>query len=129
MKSIKSYIAILLAILVIDGIWLGIIMKDFYLDSLAPVMRDSVIIWPLALFYFAYALAVLFAVIKPFAKEGIKKVAIQGAWLGFAGYMTFELVNYGLVAGWPFAPVFVDIVWGAVLTAAISAVGAWAYNK
>lgn len=129
MKSIKSYIAILLAILVLDGIWLGVIMKNFYLDSLAPVMRDSVIIWPLVVFYFAYALSVLFIAVKPFAKKSIKKSSIQGAWLGFAGYMTFELVNYGLIINWPFAPVIVDIIWGTVLTAAISFVGACVYRK
>ena len=128
MKSLKSYVAILLAFLVIDGVWLGIIMKDFYMSALAPVVRENFIAWPLVLFYFAYALAVLFVAVRPFAATSVKKSAVQGAWLGFAGYMTFELVNYGLVDGWPLVPVFVDIVWGIVLTATISYIGALVYK-
>ena len=92
-------------------------------------MRDSVIIWPLVVFYFSYALSVFFIAVKPFALKSSKVSAIYGAWLGFAGYMTFELVNYGLIAGWPFAPVFVDIVWGTVLTAVISYVGTSVYKR
>jgi uncharacterized membrane protein len=129
MRNLKSYISILIAILILDGIWIGIIMKDFYLSALEPVMRSQPIIWPLAVFYFAYALSILFLIVKPFHKKGTGTILKMGGWLGFAGYMTFELVNYGILANWPFSIVIADIIWGTFLTAVLSLVGAKFYKS
>jgi uncharacterized membrane protein len=126
MKNFKSYIAILLTILILDGIWLGVIMQDFYLNSLYPVARDGFIVWPLVLFYLFYGLSIL--ILSVIGVRDSKQAIWRGSWLGFSAYMTFELVNYGIIENWPFVTVWPDIVWGTFLTAVASLVGFKIFN-
>jgi uncharacterized membrane protein len=129
MKNIKAYFAILGTLLVLDGIWLGFVARDFYLINLEPVMRDRVIMWPLVLFYFFYCFGILQLAVKNLDKKTWTNAFKEGAILGFVAYMTFDLVNYGLVAGWPLPVVFPDIIWGAVLTGTASYFGFLAYRS
>jgi uncharacterized membrane protein len=50
------------------------------------------------------------------------KAILLGLFFGFITYQTYELTNYALVKDWPLIVVVVDIAWGMVLSALVSAV-------
>ena len=47
----------------------------------------------------------------------------MGALFGFFTYATYDLTNLATLKNWPIQIVFIDIAWGAVLTAAVSISG------
>ena len=46
-----------------------------------------------------------------------------GALFGFFAYATYDLTNLATLKGFPLKVVFVDILWGIVLTGAVSTAG------
>jgi uncharacterized membrane protein len=107
----------LAALLVLDGLWLGVVMKDFYRRSLAPIARmaDGGLdpIWPVAaLVYPVLALGLTLFV------GGRARYPVEALWLGAAyGALTFavyDLTNHATLREWRTAMTLIDIVWGAV---------------
>ena len=62
--NIMTYLTLLLSLLILDGIWLGLIAKDGYQQAMGHIMREPVIIWPWIVFYLLYPLAMLILAIK-----------------------------------------------------------------
>lgn len=124
-RSLQHGLLLVLAtagvLLVLDLTFLGWLAKGFYDDALGPLRRTSVHGPAAALFYVLYLGFVLGVCILPSAS--IRQAAVRGASLGLLSYATFELTAWAVLAGWPAALVPVDIAWGVVLTAAVSAVG------
>jgi uncharacterized membrane protein len=48
---------------------------------------------------------------------------VLGAFLGLVTYATFDLTCLALLKDFPVIVVYVDLVWGVVLTASVSAAG------
>jgi uncharacterized membrane protein len=46
-----------------------------------------------------------------------------GALFGFFTYATYDLTNLATLKGWPVTIVFIDIVWGSILTGIVSTAG------
>jgi len=53
----------------------------------------------------------------------ILKAVVNGALIGFLAYMTYELTNHAVIAGWPWQIVIVDIIWGTALGALVGGLG------
>src|SRR5512147_258950 len=86
-----------IAFMVLDGVWLGLLMKNFYRDQLAPIVRlaDGGIApnWPAA--FVVYVL--LGAGIAAFAvarAERAAAAAAAGALLGLVVYGVYDFTNY-----------------------------------
>ena len=47
----------------------------------------------------------------------------MGALFGFFTYATYDLTNLATLKSWPLTIVFIDIIWGTVLTAIVSTAG------
>jgi len=108
----------------IDLVWIGVVARDFYAETIGGMLRDSVN-WPAALiFYFLYIGGIVIFVLAPALKSGsrVRHTALMGGLLGLFAYGTFDLTALALLEGWPVIVAFVDMVWGTVLTAA-TAVG------
>ncbi len=108
---------------VLDLLWLGVLMKDFYREHLGHLMRAD-IVWSGALaFYVFYTMGLLFfAVIPGLEAKDLMKAVILGGLFGFFTYMTYDLTNYATLTGWPMRVVIVDILWGMCLSATIAGV-------
>jgi uncharacterized membrane protein len=119
------------AFMVLDGIWLGVLMKGFYREQLAPIVRlaDGAIAphWPSA--FVVYVLLgsgiALFAV--PRAAD-LAAAAAYGALFGLVVYGVYDFTNYSTLRQWPFVLVVADVAWGMVASAA-SAVAVWAVAR
>ncbi len=127
MKMFFYYITALVSLLVLDGLWLSVVAKNFYKDHLGTLLRGD-IVWPVVgLFYVLYAGAVVYFAVMP-AEGSWAKALLAGCLLGFTAYMTYDLVNFATLKNWPWSVVLVDIVWGCIITG-LSAVVALALNK
>ena len=114
----------LVAFLVIDLIWLGIVAKPFY-DRQLGAMRAAEVNWGAAfLFYAIYVGGVLVLAVWPaFEAESLGRALLLGGTLGLVAYAAFDLTSLAVLEGFPAGMVLPDMIWGTVLTAATAAVG------
>ena len=113
-------------ILIIDAVWLGLVAKGFYARQLGELMLDQPRLSIAAIFYVMYsAVVVLLASGPAFRSGSLQDALVLGAILGFAAYGTYDITNMATLKNWPAFMSVVDMAWGAILTAAASAVGYW----
>lgn len=124
MTYLTIYLASLGAFFALDLLWLGVVAKGFYQAQLGHLMRPDVQ-WPAALlFYLIYVAAIVILCVLPAAeKQSMGRALALGAVFGLAAYAAFDLTSLALLKGFPVPAVMVDLVWGTVLTASVSAAG------
>jgi uncharacterized membrane protein len=123
-KLLLSYILTTLVFFAIDMAWLGFIAKDLYRKHLGGFLSDQVN-WPAAIiFYLLFIVGIFVFVILPsLEKNSFTNAILLGAFFGFITYATYDLTNLATLKNWPLSIVLIDLVWGAVLTASVSAAG------
>jgi uncharacterized membrane protein len=111
----------------IDMVWLGFVASNFYKSRLGHLMGD--IQWPAAIiFYLVFLVGLtLFATYPAVVKDSVQYALIWGALFGFFTYATYDLTNLATLRDWPLSVTLVDMVWGTVLGASVSAVTVYAY--
>ncbi len=111
--------------IVLDGLWLGVMMKAFYRTALAPIARMTdgglAPIWSVAWVIYVLLGAGVAVFVVPRATN-TASAALLGAVLGVVVYGVYDLTNYSTLAQWPLAVTVVDIAWGTVATALASAI-------
>ena len=108
----------------IDMIWLGFIAKKFYRKYLGGFLSDNVNWLPAIIFYLLFIAGILiFAVFPALEKESLTKAILFGALFGLFTYATYDLTNLATLKGWPLPIVFIDIIWGMVLSGIVSTSG------
>lgn len=130
MQTILHYLATLATFLVLDFIWLGFILRGFIRSQLGHLLAPQTN-WPVAFLFYLIFIAglIYFAVTPALQKDSFQTAVFNGAFFGLVTYATYELTNKALIDRWPGAFVVVDILWGAVLCAAVSAVSFWVGKK
>jgi len=129
-KIIYLYFLTIPVFLGIDMVWLGFVARGFYRNNLGHLLRPDVN-WAAALiFYLLYIAGILiFATMPALEKNSLRQAIVLGGLFGFFAYATYDLTNLATLQGWPINIVLVDIIWGVVLTAAVSAasffIGQW----
>jgi uncharacterized membrane protein len=109
------------AFMVFDGVWLGLLMKNFYRDQLAPIVRlaDGGIApnWPAAFIVYILLGAGIALFVIPRAPT-VSLAAAYGALFGLVVYGVYDFTNYSTLRQWPFVLTLADVAWGAVASAA-----------
>src|SRR3954452_9359157 len=112
------------AFMVLDGVWLGVLMKNFYRDQLAPIVRlaDGGIApnWPAAIVVYALLGTGIAMFVIPRASTA-SLAAAYGALFGLVVYGVYDFTNYSTLRQWPFVLTLSDVAWGTAATAAASA--------
>lgn len=123
-KLILSYLLTTLVFFAIDMVWLGFIAKNLYRKYLGDFLSDA-INWKAAIiFYLIFIVGIfIFAIMPAVEKNSITKAIIYGAMFGFFTYATYDLTNLATLKNWPLQIVFIDMAWGALLTALVSTAG------
>ena len=89
-----AYCSAVVAFLIIDGLWLGVIAKNFYASQLGDLLRKNFLILPAAWFYLAYTAGLVFLAVRPMQAElALTNVALYGAIVGFLAYGTYDMTN------------------------------------
>lgn len=111
-----GYGAALITVGVLDGIWLGVIAREFYRSQMVAVAAVNFNILPAVLFYFLYPLGVLFVALTPPA-SGWQEAMRRSALLGLMVYGVYDLTNMATLKAWPARLALVDVTWGTFITA------------
>jgi uncharacterized membrane protein len=125
---LKVWGAGLVAAMALDGLWLGLVMKQFYREGLGPIARlgaDGSLapIWAAALPVYLLLVAgnALF-VLPRVGSAGWPVAAGWGALFGLLIYGVYDLTNLATLRSYSVTLAAVDITWGAVATALVSLV-------
>jgi uncharacterized membrane protein len=124
MKLVLSYVLTALVFFAIDLTWLGLVAKKFYWEQLGGLLKENVN-WAAAItFYLIYIVGIfIFSILPAVENDSVKHAVFYGALFGFFAYATYDLTNLATLKDWPLKVVLVDIVWGIVLTGAVSTAG------
>jgi uncharacterized membrane protein len=106
--------------MLLDGLWLGLLMKGFYRDRLAPIARMAnggfAPNWPAALVVYLLLGAGIASFVAPRA-SGLASAAGYGALLGLVVYGVYDFTNYSTLRQWPFVLTLADVAWGMTASA------------
>lgn len=124
---ISAYFAAALIFCLLDFIWLGIVMKDFYAKQMGTLLLANPR-WGVAVaFYVLYLAGVVFFAVAPALQFGeLSRAALYGALLGLVAYGTYNLTNLATIKAWSAMLAMVDMVWGAIVTSAAASAGYFA---
>ena len=123
-KIIISYLLTAVVFFAIDIVWLGFIAKNLYRKYLGSFLSDHVNWAAAIIFYLIYIIGIsVFAIYPSVNKDSVLNAILLGALFGAIAYATYDLTNLATLKNWPLPIVFIDIAWGAVLTALVSVAG------
>ena len=112
------------AFMVLDGLWLGLLMKNFYRDQLAPIVRLAnggiAPNWPAAVVVYVLLGTGIALFVIPHAST-VPLAAARGALFGLVVYGVYDFTNYSTLQQWPLVLALADVAWGAVASAACAA--------
>ena len=121
---LKLYGLTTVAFFAIDLVWIGVVASAFYQKHIGHLLRTDVLWGAALLFYAVYIAGILvFAVLPGLEAGSLLRTMALGAFLGFFAYATFDLTCRALFEDFPLIVVVVDLIWGTVLTASVSAAG------
>jgi uncharacterized membrane protein len=113
---LRQFLTALAVLVVLDGLWLGVLMKDFYRRSLAPIARmaDGGLdpIWPIAGLVYPVIAAGLSVLVLSRARSPIEALWL-GAVFGATAFAVYDLTNHATLREWRTAMTLIDIGWGA----------------
>ncbi|MEB0226434.1 DUF2177 family protein [Pseudomonas sp. 10S4] len=126
-KALFAYAGTLLAFLLLDGLWLGVLMAPTYRALLGPLMLDQPLLVPAAVFYLLYVIGCVVFVVLPASTW--QRAARMGALLGLVAYGTYDLSNWATLNGWSAQLAVMDMAWGTLATCIACTVGYWVARK
>ena len=120
---VKLYAVAVIAFLVIDLVWLGVVARSFYQDQIGHLLRPAVN-WTAAMaFYLIFVAGIVVLVVAPAIERGSLAQALRrGALLGLVTYAAYDLTNLATLEAFPLTMALVDLAWGTVLCATVSVV-------
>lgn len=120
---LKLYLIALPVFFVIDMVWLALVAKGFYAKQIGFLVKPD-INWSAAIiFYLLFIVGLVQFVITPaLEKNSWMHALLFGALFGLITYATYDLTNLATLKDWPILVTIVDLIWGAVLAAAVSSI-------
>ena len=120
-KTLVGYLAALVALTIVDALWLGFISRDFYKARLGQLLLDQPV-WSIAILFYLIHAAGISVFPVPMALNGGSwtTAVLYGALFGFFAYSAYDITNLATLRGWSMAISLVDLAWGTVATAIAS---------
>ena len=108
-------------LLVIDMVWLMWLGRGFYIEEIGGLLLEQPNLIAAFGFYALYIAGLVYLVIAPAAEaDSVMKAVISGAVFGLVAYATYDLTNLAVMKGFTLKIALIDMVWGMVLSAAVS---------
>lgn len=128
--KLKLYLITFLAFLGIDSLWLGLVAPSFYKSQIGYIMAENPNFLAAGLFYLLFIFGMVVFIVEPGVREQTLMQAVaRGALFGLVTYATYDLTNLATLEGWPVLVTVVDLIWGTVLSAAVTLVSVWAGKR
>jgi uncharacterized membrane protein len=126
----RMVVAGLVTCFVLDVAWLGFIADELYDRELGHLLRADVRWLPALAFYLIHVTGIAVFVAGPAAeRRSLARAATLGAFYGVAVYSAFDLTGLAMIDRFPALVAFVDLAWGAVLSAVVSVAATLAERK
>ncbi|MDC0057819.1 DUF2177 family protein [Pelagibacteraceae bacterium] len=110
--------------LIIDIIWLSYSVKAFYRPNLGNLLLETPVMWAAIMFYLIYVLGLSVVIIEPSLNyQNTINFLFRAFMFGLVAYGTYNLTNMATIKGWSANVVFVDMIWGGILTSFSSYLG------
>jgi len=106
-----AYGVALVAMAVLDGLWLGWLARDLYRREIGDLMAGAVRLGPAALFYGLYPLGLVYLALQP-APTAVLDAALRAAVVGLVAYGAYDLSNLATLRGWSVRLCLIDMAWG-----------------
>lgn len=124
MRFAKLYGTALCIFLLLDYLWLGVLMPEFYSQQLGSLARRAgndmdVIWWSASLVYLIIPAGLIWFVLPK------RRTFLWGSVFGVILYGVYDFTNYATLSGWPLALVFLDTLWGAIICGVTSFLAGW----
>lgn len=103
--------------IVLDYVWLGLLMKSFYMRELGELARSTIHYGSAFAVYVVMALSLAVFVFPRIVGQTVEKAALMGAVLGFFVYAIYDFTNYATLRSWSWKFMIVDIAWGTAVYA------------
>lgn len=127
---VRQFLVAFLSFLLIDGVWLTVVAKNFYAKHLGFLMAKTPNLTAAGLFYLIYIFTLVILVISPEVQSGsLRSVILKGALFGLCAYATYDLTNLATIKDWPIIVTVVDLIWGAFLSGAVAGISYWIVTK
>jgi uncharacterized membrane protein len=118
----KLYLIAFAVFIAIDMVWLVLVANKFYQKHLGFIMKSNVNWTAAIVFYLIFIAGLVVFVISPaIEKQSWKHALLFGALFGLITYATYDLTNLATLKDWPLIVTVVDLIWGMVLSASVSA--------
>ncbi|MDE2403500.1 MAG: DUF2177 family protein [Sphingomonadales bacterium] len=122
MALIWAYVAAFVSFGAMDAVWLSLAVPRLYRPELGAMLAPAPRVGAAAAFYVAYIAGMVWFAIRPGLAQGPGAAALNGALLGALCYATYDLTNQATLARWSLRVTLADMAWGAIATAAASAI-------
>lgn len=128
MQGFKVFAIVLPIFLLIDLLWLGVVMKDFYSHELGELARRQGTAfsprWGAAILVYLLIPGGLVLFVRPLL--GVNATAWQatgwGALYGLVLYGVYDLTNLAVLEMWTMRVTLADIAWGCVICGMTSSI-------
>jgi uncharacterized membrane protein len=123
-----GYGAALLVMGLLDGVWLGLIARDFYWQEMGELMAPTVRALPAAAFYLAYPAGLVTLALQPMPASASSAVW-RAALVGLVAYGTYDLTNLSVLRNASVKLALVDMAWGTLISAVAGAAAYFAMQR
>jgi uncharacterized membrane protein len=130
LKFIPAYFATIIAMFILDIIWLSQLAQPLYKEGIGHLMADEPKLGFAAIFYLVFVFGLMWFAVRPnAAAKGLKSTFIAGATFGFFIYASYDLTNLALLKDWPLKLSLIDMTWGTLLSGTCAAAGKFVFDK
>ena len=127
---IYSSIIASLIFLIVDVIWLSFTVKHFYRPQLGNLLTEKPVMWAAIIFYLIYVIGLAIVILKPaLVNNSVSQAFWTGLVFGVVAYGTYNFTNMATIKNWSPYVVFVDTIWGGLLTGSSSTLGIFLAKK
>ena len=129
-RYFAAYAACIVVMLVLDGLWIGVLARQWYQQGIGHLMADGFNGLAAAAFYAVYGIGLVFFVVLPDgASTGWGKTMVSGALLGLCAYAAYDLTNAATLKQWPWGLSLMDMAWGSVASMCACVSGKWVADQ
>jgi uncharacterized membrane protein len=116
-RNIFDIIIASIALLIIDGVWIGIIMKPKYDETVKHIQGDVIQLNFIAanLAYIFLLIGLYYFVLSRINTNNPFRAFIEGAMYGMAVYGTFDFTSAAIFKNYHFSTALIDLSWGTFL--------------
>jgi uncharacterized membrane protein len=125
-QTLFHYVIVFGVFLAIDALWLSNAARWFYRPEIGQLLREHPDFVVAFVFYAMYAAGLLYFVVTPsVAANDVGMALMRGAFFGLIAYATYDMTNLATMKGFTLRIAVIDMIWGTVLSASVSAVSVY----